>query len=67
MKNHDDKIKDQELREWHDVLRARNERKNERRVIMKGHHVVSRKKIVEKLTQAKEATKAAAKAKRRRG
>ena len=30
VKNHDDKIKDQELRKCHDVLKTRKKRKNER-------------------------------------
>ena len=67
VKNHDDKIKDRELRECHDILGARKERKNGRRIIMKGHHVVTHKETVEKLMQAEEAAKAAVKAKRSRG
>ena len=46
VKNHDNKIKDRELKECHNVLGARKERKNRTRVIMKGHNVVSRKEIV---------------------
>jgi hypothetical protein len=67
VKNHDGKIKDRELKECHDVLGARKERKNGRRVILKGHHVVIYKETVDKLVQAEEAAKAAAKAKRPRG
>jgi len=67
VKHHDDKIKDQELKECHDVLGARKERKNGRRAIMKGHHVMTHKETVEKLMQAEEAVKAVVKAKRPRG
>ena len=67
VKHHDDKIKDWELKECHDVLGARKEWKNGRWAIMKGHHVVTHKETVEKLMQAEEAVKAVVKAKRPRG
>jgi hypothetical protein len=55
------------LKECHDVLGARKERKNGRWVILKGHQVVTYKETVDKLVQAEEAAKAAAKIKRPRG
>ena len=67
MKNHDDKIKDQELKECHDILGARKKYKNERWVIMKRYHVMIHKKIVKKLIQVEEVVKMMMKIKRFRG
>ena len=67
VKNHDNKIKDRELREWYDVLKTRNEWKNERWIIMKKHYIINHKKIMKKLMQVKEIIKIVVKVKRYRG
>ena len=66
MKNHDDKIKDRELKKCHDILRVRKKHKNERWAIMKKHHVVTHKEIMKKLMQVEEVVNVMMKIKRSR-
>ena len=64
VKNHDDKIKDWELKKCHDILKTRKKCKNEKWIIMKRYYIMIHKKIMKKLIQVEKVVKVMMKIKR---